>query len=53
MRMIFNQKYLKYIIESFKLIHLYYARKIKELINNFNQNIKSIQKEDILRKLFC
>ena len=33
--------------ESFEINTSYYARKIKELINNFNQNIKSIQKEDI------
>ena len=33
--------------ENFKINTLYYTRKIKELIKNFNQNIKSIKKEDI------
>ena len=33
--------------ESFEINTLYYSRKIKELIKNFNQNIKPIKKEDI------
>ena len=31
--------------ENFKINTLYYTRKIKELIKNFNQNIKSIKKK--------
>ena len=33
--------------ESFKINTLYYTRKIKELIKNFNKNIKLIKQEDI------
>ena len=33
--------------ENFEINTLYYTRKIKQLIKNFNQNFKSIQKEDI------